>query len=130
MKKLFLLCLLLPLYAADKPRVYVTDRDGYRESGTAVVTNGTGAAHFSGGTRRMSTEQVKTLAKNCSSVMITADQSKANYVVVWDNRPQEDLKWGQRANEYTVYNGEGDLVGSGSTHRLSTAAKEICALVK
>lgn len=118
----------------NQTRVYVADRDSWRASGGFVATanrDGSGSAVGSveAGTHRMGAEQVKTLTRQRPSILVTNALSKASFVVVWDIKASEQTKWGEHENEFVVYDRAGDLVGSGGTHRLSNAAKDICKVI-
>jgi hypothetical protein len=115
-------------------RVFIVDRDTYESTahGAAAADKDSAGASYveQSGVRRVHTEQVKTFSKECSDYVVTMTRDKADFIVVWDNRASEQTKWGQHTNEFTIYNRDGDLLGSGGTFRLSSAAKDICGILK
>jgi hypothetical protein len=75
MKLLFPVLLLLStavLVAQDKPRVYLTDRDAWKESGWVVAADGHAAGTASGRVVREHTENVKTFNNACPVVTVVA----------------------------------------------------------
>lgn len=129
-----LACALSALAQQSTVRVYVADRDEWESSSVAYthaeVNRDSGSlnsgARSQSGIRRVNTEQVKNLNKACPSVTITGDPSKADYFIVWDVKTWQQTSWAGHQNEYTVYQKDGDLLGSGDAHTISGAAKGIC----
>jgi hypothetical protein len=132
---LLLMVLVLGTVAASQEsykvpiRVFITDRDAWAESGTAVATKDSAIASFQAGIQRGHTEQVKTLSKSCLRVTITADKASADLVVVWDTKTWQQTSWSGHQNEYAIYNSKGDLMGSGAAHKMTNAAKDICGVL-
>jgi hypothetical protein len=122
--KLFLGMLLLVgvALAGEKQttRVYLTDHESWQQSSTLVATTYTGATK---------TEQVKTLSKACPAITITGDPAKADLFLSWDSKTWQQTSWGGHENEFTLYNAEKDLLGTGAAHHMKNAAKDICKLI-
>lgn len=114
---------------AVEVRVHVTDRDTWQEQGGFAARNGVAAGSYEAGVVRQNTELVKTLDKQCPHVTITANKAAADYIVIWDHTDWAHTKWSGSQNQFTVYKANGDLVGSGSAHKMPNAAKDICELV-
>jgi len=112
-----------------KARVHVTDRDTWQEQGGFAARNGVAAGSYEAGVVRQNTELVKTLNRQCPDVTITANKAAADYIVIWDHTDWAHTKWSGSQNQFTVYKANGDLVGSGSAHKMPNAAKGICELV-
>jgi len=133
MKKLLLpgLLLLLPsvLAAQDKPRVYLTNEDAWKESGWVVATGGNAAGGVSGRVAREHTENVKTFNNACPGVTITENKEKADFALVWDRTNWAETAWTGHQNNMALYNREGDLVWSGASHKMTTGAKDACKAV-
>ena len=107
--------------AEEKPvRVFLTDHESWRQSSTLVAGSYSGATH---------SEQVKTLAKECPAVTITADPTAANFTLAWDSKTWQQTSWGGHENEYTIYNSAKDVVGTGATHHMKNAGREICKIL-
>jgi len=85
--------------------------------------HGAGAA-TRGGDRPQTVEIVKTFSERCPGVVVTADKSKANYVVQLDHEGGKGL---QRDNKIAVFQSNGDLLYAGSTRILGNAVKDGCA---
>lgn len=113
----------------QKPRVHITDRDAWQEDGGFAATKDAAAGHYSAGIVRQNTELVKTFNKSCPAVTVTANKQNAEYVVIWDHTDWAHTQWTGSQNEFSVYKANGDLLGSGSAHKMPSAAKDICKLI-
>src|SRR5260370_32308006 len=101
-------------------RVYLTDHESWQQSSTLVAGSYTGATHA---------EQVKTLAKGCPAVTITADPAAADFTLAWDSKTWQQTSWSGHENEFTIYTRAKDVIGSGAAHHMKNAAKDICRLI-
>lgn len=124
-----------PTSAKTLRRVFIVDHDHYEShaEGIAVADSNSAGANYTqhGGVRMVHTEQAKTFSKECPEYIVTVKQDAADFVIVWDNKESSDTKWGSHENEFTIYSKSGDMIGSGATHRMSSAARDICrALAK
>lgn len=106
--------------AQAKPRVYLTDHESWQQSSTLVAGTYTGATK---------TEQVKTLTQNCPAIAITGDPAKADFFLSWDSKTWQQTSWGGHENEFTLYNAQKDVLGTGSSHHMKNAARDICKLL-
>lgn len=122
MKILPVLLLLVTAAGAEEKalRVFLTDHESWQQASTLVAGTYTGATH---------SEQVKTLQKACPAITITADASAADFTVAWDSKTWQQTSWGGHENEYTIYNGAKDVVGTGAAHHMKNAGKEICKML-
>lgn len=114
---------------AQTIRAHITDRDTWQEEGGFVASNGAAVGHERAGMLRQNTELVKTFNQSCPAVTVTADKRAADYVVIWDHTDWQHTKWGGSQNQFTVYRGNGDLIGSGAAHKMPNAAKDICGII-
>jgi hypothetical protein len=123
--------ILLPtlLTAQDKPRVYVTDRDTWKESGWLVAADGKIAGGASGRTVREHTENVKTFSRACPGVIVTENKDKADFALVWDRTNWNETAWTGYQNNMAIYSRDGDLIWSGASHKMTTAAQDVCTAV-
>jgi len=119
------LVLLLPAWAQEKPRVYVVDRDEWKLSGGFAGNAGS----IQAGVRRDYTEILKTFAQACPQVTFTSDRAKADYAVVLDHKTWRETSWTGHQNEFVIFNRAEDLIYSGATHEMKTAAKDSCKAV-
>jgi hypothetical protein len=109
--------------AAQQPRVYITEQAPWLEASNLVTPAATYAP-----TR---TEQIRNLAQYCPTVTITEDQAKADLILVWESKSYQQTRWGGHEHEWTLYNPQKDLLASGATYHMKSAAKDICkALTK
>jgi len=115
--------------AEKKPRVFITDRDTWKESGWLVATNGNVAAHYDAGVVSEHTENVATFNKACPSVTITENKETADLALVWDRTDWNHTAWSGHQNNLALYDRNSDLVWSGATHSMTNAAKDACKAV-
>jgi hypothetical protein len=47
----------------------------------------------------------------------------------WDSKTWQQTSWGGHENEFTLYNAEKDVLGTGAAHHMKNAAKDICKLI-
>jgi len=126
---LFYLLTLAAAQGPQKPRVHIADRDTWQEEGGFAATKDSAAGHYNAGVVRQNTELVKTFNKSCPAAIVTASKQHADYVVIWDHTDWAHTKWTGSQNQFTVYRANGDLLGSGSAHKMPNAAKDICKLI-
>ena len=112
----FLLCGIAA--GQSKPRVFVETADPASSSATTVSTY-FGPSH---------SEQIRTLAKACPAVVITDDRASADFIVRWESKTWQQTSWSGHQQEFTLYNMNRDVLGTGSAHQLKNAAKDICKL--
>jgi len=132
MKPLLSVLLLLPLAplaAQEKPRVYLTDRDSWKEAGCVVASNGNATGRMSGRVVREHTENVRTFNNACPSVTVTERKEKADFALIWDCTNWNETAWTGNQNNMAVYNRDGDLIWSGASHKMTTGAKDACKAV-
>jgi hypothetical protein len=120
--------LFLAVYASAQPRVFIGDRITYHESGFVSAANGTAVGSVQGSTRG-NTEQVKTLNKACPAVTIVNSPETADFVISWESKTYQETPWGSHQQEFAVYKASGELLGSGGTHKIGNAGKEICRIL-
>ena len=131
MKPLLLSCFVLAglstTFAADHPRVYVTDSKSWEMragiGGTADAFGGAGA----GGDRPQTAEIIKTFNERCPLVTVNNNKDKADYVVLLDHEGGKDAI--TRDNKVVVFNRDGDAIMSRSTRLLGNAVKDACAAI-
>ena len=120
------------VFAADKPRLFVTDSNSWETSGgfAAASSGGTGAASgkVSGGARGQTVELIKTFSERCPAVAITMDKTKAQYIVLFDHEGGKG--YALKDNKIAVFKSDGDLVFSHSTRSLGNAVKDACAAIE
>jgi len=129
MKPVLLACLFFSsvLWAAEKPRIYVTDSKSWEVSsgvgGTSDAIGGSGG----GGARPQTAEIIKTFGERCPAVTINNKQEKADYVVLLDHEGGKASFL--RDNKVVVFNKDGDSIVSASTRSLGNAVKDACTAI-
>jgi hypothetical protein len=123
------LVLVLPGAAQEKPRVYLVDRDAWKLSGGFAATETSAAGSIQAGVRRDYTEILKTFAQTCPQVTFTSNRAKADYAVVLDHKTAMETGWFGHKNEFVIFNRTEDLIYSGATDRMKTAAKDSCKAI-
>lgn len=111
-------------FAAEKPRVFVTDSNSWELGGGSASPFG-GETH--GGARPQTAEIVKTFNERCPEVMINNRQDKADYVVVLEHEGGKSFIL--RDNKVAVFNRDGDAIMSNSTRSLGNAVKDACTVI-
>ena len=111
-------------FAAEKPRVYVTDSNSWEMGGGSSSPFG-GETH--GGARPQTAEIVKTFNERCPDVVINNKQGRADYVVVLEHEGGKSFIL--RDNKVAVFNRDGDAIMSDSTRSLGNAVKDACSAI-
>jgi hypothetical protein len=125
---LCLLLLSLSASAAEKPRVFITDSDSWQIAGGFGAGANSAGGVIKGGARPQTVEIMKTFAKRCPQVTVTAKQERADYVVLLDHEGGKGAV--RKDNKVAVFDKEGDLIYSGSTRMLGNAVKDACNAIK
>lgn len=102
-------------------RVFLTDQQSWMDGSNLVAPAATAAPSR--------TEQIHNLAKYCPAVTVTADNSKADYILVWTSTSYQQTRWGGHEHEWAIYNQKKDVVGTGAEYHMKNAAKDICKLL-
>jgi|GEM_PF-4378389 len=89
MKSLFCACFVLAAFsasfAAEKPRVYISDSKSWEvKAGGGGTAGGFGEAG-GGGDRPQTAEIIKTFNERCPQVIVNNNRAKADFVVLLDN---------------------------------------------
>jgi hypothetical protein len=122
-----ILILSVATWAAEKPRVFVTDSKSWEISGGAGGTaDGFGGAS-KGGARPQTAEIIKTFGERCPAVIVNNKQEKADYVVLLDHEGGKEVV--SRDNKVVVFNRDGDSILARSTRVLGNAVKDACAAI-
>lgn len=119
--------------AQDKPRVFVQGK------GSQDVTSsgaGTGGRHW-GSWGSSSTadshdegmEVTKNLQKECSTVIVTLNQSNADYTVMLNRESKKNRGLLRTNSQIQVANRLGDVLGTDATHTVGNASKDACQLI-
>lgn len=114
-------------WAADQPRVFVTDSQSWEmQGGFGGSSAGFGGA-VHGGARPQTAEIIKTFGEKCPNVMINMKQEKADYVVVLEHEGGKGVL--RKDNKFAVFNWDGDRIASKSTRSLGGSVEEACKAI-
>jgi hypothetical protein len=89
---------------------------------------GAGAGSVSGGARPQTVEIIKTFRQRCGAVTVTADKTRADYVILFDREGGKDLF--ARDNKIAAFKSDGDLLHAGSTRSLGNAVSDACGAIR
>src|SRR3954453_3678373 len=119
--------------AQDKPRVYVQGKGSQDVTSTG---SGGGGAHWGAwgssstvDSHDESMEVTKNLQKDCSGVMVTLNQSNADYTVMLNRESKKNRGLLRSNSQVQVANRIGDVLGTSATHTVGNAAKDACELI-
>jgi hypothetical protein len=135
--KLFCVLLLtavtLSAAAQDKPRVFVQGKGSQNVSSDG---SGGGGKHWGVWSSKStvdahdeSMEVTKDLQKNCAGVMMTINQSNADYIVMLNRESKQNRGLLRNNSQVEVANKVGDVIGTNATHTVGNAAKDACNLI-
>jgi hypothetical protein len=129
----FLLALAATVSAQDKPRVFVQGKGSQDVSTDGAAAGGHHWATF--GSRSTidshdeSMEVTKNLQKECTSVVVTLNQSNADYTVLMNRESKKNRGLLRSNSQIEVANRAGDILGTSATHTVGNAAKDACQLI-
>jgi hypothetical protein len=75
-------------------------------------------------------EQTRLLSQACPAISITEDVAKADFVLRWESKTWGQTSWHGHQQEYTLFNPDKDVLATGASHQIRTAAKDICKLIE
>ena len=114
------------LYAAEKPRVFVTESGAPELSGTATLGETKGRLAWAGGTSSYNSKVIHAFSQNCAATVVTSDRAKAQYVIRLDHEEINPTSVFVPPNKVAVFNRNQDLIYSGTTRTLRSAVKGAC----
>ncbi len=113
----------------EKPRVFITESQSLQLSGKAGVGDAKGGVSVVGGTSPQNVEVMKMFLQRCPGVAVTANRSKADYLVRLDHEEPNPTTLFVHGNKLAVFNNNDDLIYSSSTRLLSSAVKSACEVI-
>lgn len=114
-------------FAAEKPRVFITDSKSWEIAGGGGGTSGGFGAATRGGARPQTAEIIKTFGERCPNVIVNNKQEMADYIVLLDHEGGKG--WLLRDNKVAVFNKIGDSIMSHSTRSLGNSVQDACAVI-
>src|SRR5579864_1468602 len=117
----------------DKPRVFVQGKGSEDVNSSG---GGVGGRHWgSWGSKSTidshdeAMEVTKDLQKNCSGVIVTLNQSNADYTVMLNRESKKNRGLLRSNSQVEIANRQGDVLGTNATHTVGNAAKDACQLI-
>lgn len=130
---IFVFAWVLCANAQDKPRVFVQGKgsENVSSDGSAAGGRHWGAwgSKSTIDSHDESMEVTKDLQKNCSGVIVTLNQSNADYTVILNRESKQNRGLLRSNSQIQVANRAGDILGTSATHTVGNAAKDACELV-
>jgi len=130
---LLLLGIAVTAHGQDKPRVFV---QGKGSENVASKGSGGGGSHWAAwGSKSTidshdeSMEVTKDLQKECSGVMVTINESNADYIVMLNRESKQNRGLLRSNSQIQVANKAGDIIGTNATHTVGHASKDACNLI-
>ena len=130
---LLLLGIAVTAYGQDKPRVFV---QGKGSEDVNSKGGGGGGSHWGAwGSKSTidshdeSMEVTKDLQKECPEVMVTINQSNADYIVMLNRESKQNRGLLRSNSQIQVANKAGDIIGTNATHTVGHASKDACNLI-
>lgn len=115
------------VFAAEKPRVFITDSKSWEIAGGGGGTAGGFGAATRGGARPQTAEIIKTFGERCPNVIVNNKQDMADFIVLLDHEGGKG--WLLRDNKVAVFNKVGDSIMSHSTRSLGNSVQDACAAI-
>lgn len=135
MKPVFIVVILIGGLALgqEKPRVFVQGRGS--ENITTSGAGGGGSHWGSWGARSSldshdeSMQVTRELQKECSDVIVTLNQSNADYTVMLNRESKHNRGLLRTNSQVQVANRLGDVIGTNATRTVGNASKDACELI-
>jgi hypothetical protein len=119
--------------AQEKPRVFVQGK-GSQDVNTDGGAGG--SRHWAAWSSRStidshdeSIEITKDLQKDCTGIVVTLNQSNADYTVLLNRESKKNRGLLRSNSQVEVANRAGDILGTSATHTVANATKDACQLI-
>ena len=130
---IFVFAWVLCANAQDKPRVFVQGKGSENVSSDGSAGGGHHWAAWGSkstiDSHDESMEVTKDMQKNCSGVIVTLNQSNADYTVILNRESKQNRGLLRSNSQVQVANKSGDILGTSATHTVGNAAKDACELI-
>lgn len=124
-----LLQLLLVADPTPKPRVFLAGSEPERISGEALIGDSRGALQITRSTPSYDIESMRTFARQCPGVVMTARRDKADIVIRIERDDPSPVTPFVKANRVAVFNLNDELTFATRARLLSSASKDACRAV-
>ncbi|MGB6387106.1 MAG: hypothetical protein WBE45_20885 [Terriglobales bacterium] len=119
--------------AQDKPRVFIQGKGSQdvTTSGTAAGGKhwGSWGSNSTLDSHDEAMEVTKDLQKDCSGVIVTLNQSNADYTVMLNRESKHNRGLIRTNSQIQVANRLGDVLGTNATRTVGNASKDACQLI-
>jgi hypothetical protein len=119
--------------AQDKPRVFIQGKGSQdvTTSGTAAGGKhwGSWGSNSTIDSHDEAMEVTKDLKKDCSGVIVTLNQSNADYTVMLNRESKHNRGLIRTNSQIQVANRLGDVLGTNATRTVGNASKDACQLI-
>ena len=124
---------LMSFATAQKPRVFVQGKGSQDVNTTGESGGGQHWGVFGSkstiDSHDESMEITKDLQKHCDGVIITLNQTNADYTVLLNRESKKNRGLLRSNSQIEVANKGGDILGTNATHTVGNAAKDACELI-
>ena len=128
-----LIGVVLSANAQEKPRVFVQGKGSENVSSDGAAGGGrhwaTWGSKSTIDSHDESMEVTKDLQKNCPGVIVTINQTNADYIVLMNRESKQNRGLLRSNSQIQVANKAGDILGSDATRTVGSAAKNACTLI-
>ena len=130
---LLVLAVTVSAYSQDKPRVFVQGKGSENVSSNGSAGGGHHWAAWGSkstiDSHDESMEVTKDLQKNCAGVMVTINESNADYIVMMNRESKQNRGLLRTNSQIQVANKAGDVLGTNATRTVGNAAKDACNMI-
>ena len=130
---LLVLAITASAYSQDKPRVFVQGKGSENVSSNGSAGGGHHWAAWGSkstiDSHDESMEVTKDLQKNCAGVMVTINESNADYIVMMNRESKQNRGLLRTNSQIQVANKAGDVLGTNATRTVGNAAKDACNMI-
>lgn len=130
---LLVLAVTVSAYSQDKPRVFVQGKGSENVSSNGSAGGGHHWAAWGSkstiDSHDESMEVTKDLQKNCAGVMMTINESNADYIVMMNRESKQNRGLLRTNSQIQVANKAGDVLGTNATRTVGNAAKDACNMI-
>jgi len=113
----------------DKPRVFVQGKGSQDVTTSGSGTNKHWGSRSTADSHDESMEVTKDLQKDCSGIVVTLNQSNADYTVMLNRESKHNRGLLRTNSQVQVANRLGDVLGTNATRTVGNAAKDACQLI-
>jgi hypothetical protein len=128
-----LICVSSLAVGQDKPRVFVQGKgsEDVTSSGSGGGGRhwGTWGANSTIDSHDEGMQVTKDLQKDCSGVLVTLNQSNADYTIMLNRESKHNRGLLRTNSQVQVANRQGDVLGTNATRTVGNASKDACQLI-